>query len=147
MGRMALFTVGLDTPRTPAEAWQRLVDWPEHGRYVPLTVVRVTTPAPDGLGTVFLARTGVGRLGFDDPMEITEWRPPELEHAGRCRVEKRGRVLTGWAVLTVTPCRAGARVSWQEEIGIVGLPRFADPLIVASSRLVFGRVLRRLLAD
>jgi hypothetical protein len=143
---MALFTVALNTDRRPAEAWQRLVDWPEHGRHVPLTVVRVTTAPPAGLGTVFVARTGVWRFGFDDPMEITEWRPPADGVAGRCRVEKRGRVLRGWAVLTVAPRSAGARVSWQEEIAVAGLPRFADPVIVASSRLVFGRVLRRLLA-
>jgi hypothetical protein len=143
---MALFTVGLDTGRSPAEAWQRLVDWPEHGRYVPLTAVRVATPPPEGLGTVFVARTGVGRFGFDDPMEITEWQPPAPGRPGRCRVEKRGRVLSGWAVLTVTPRETGARVSWQEEIRVARLPGLADPLIVASSRIVFGRVLRRLLA-
>jgi hypothetical protein len=143
---MALFTVGLDTDRPPADAWRRLVDWPEHGRYVPLTDVRVSTAAPTGPGTVFIARTGVGRFGFDDPMEITDWQPPADGLPGRCRVEKRGRVLSGWAVLTVAARGAGARVSWHEEIAVARLPRFADPVVVLASRVVFGRVLRRLLA-
>ena len=142
---MALFTVGLDTPHSPPDAWRRLVDWPEHGRYVPLTSVRVATPPPEGLGTVFVARTGVGRFGFDDPMEITEWQLPAAGRPGRCRVEKRGRVLSGWAVLTVDPSGTGARVTWREEIRVAGLPRLANPVVVLSSRLVFGRVLRRLL--
>src|SRR5258708_29242872 len=51
------------------ESWRRLTDWPRHAAVVPLTRVTVRTPPPTGEGTVFVARSGVGPLVFDDPME------------------------------------------------------------------------------
>jgi hypothetical protein len=144
---MALFVVTHNTTRTPAEAWERLTDWPRHGRYVPLTTITVPTPPPPGVGTTFVAHTGVGRLGFDDPMTVTEWEPPVDGGAGRCRLEKQGRVALGWAELTVEPIATGTRASWREDISIAHLPRLADGATAASSRLLFGRVLRRLLED
>src|SRR3712207_7122146 len=59
-----------------SEAWRRLTAWPRHGEAVPLTRVTVTTPPPTGEGTMVVARTGLGTLSFDDPMEVTVWRPP-----------------------------------------------------------------------
>src|SRR5436309_1256575 len=104
---MALFTVSQDTDLSPEQAWSRLVDWPAHGRHVPLTSVRVTTPAAEGVGTVFVARTGLGPAGFDDVMEVTQWRPPAGGQPGKCRIEKRGKVMLGWAEFTVAPRGAG----------------------------------------
>ena len=63
---------------------------------------------------MFIARTGVGRVGFDDPMEIVEWQPPGADGRGRCRLEKRGPVMLGWAELTVEPHGSGSRVTWRE---------------------------------
>lgn len=144
---MALFVVHADTPRSTDEAWARLTDWPKHGRYVPFTAIEVTTPPPAGVGTVFVARTGGRRAGFDDPMEIVAWEPPVAGGVGRCRIEKRGRVMLGWAELTVTPTATGARATWTEDITVAKLPKFTDGGTALSSRLLFGRVLRRLLAD
>jgi Polyketide cyclase / dehydrase and lipid transport len=138
----AEFAVRHDTPLPPEDAWARLVDWPRHGRYVPLTTIEVTTPPPAGVGTVFTAHTGVGRLGFDDPMEIVAWDPPHF-----CRIEKRGRVMLGWAELSVEAQADGSRVTWREQARPARLPRFADRASTASGRLLFGRVVRRLLAD
>lgn len=144
---MALFVVERDTTRSPADAWARLTDWPRHGRYVPLTSIEVTTAPPTGVGTVFVARTGTRRFGFDDPMEIVAWEPPVDGGPGRCRIEKRGTVMLGWAELTVTPTASGAHAQWREDITVARVPRVADRLTVASSTLLFGRVLRRLLED
>jgi polyketide cyclase/dehydrase/lipid transport protein len=141
------FTVTHDTMISPLAAWERVVDWPRHGRYVPLTTVQVTTDTKRGVGTVFTARTGTARFGFDDPMEVVEWRPPANGHAGQCRLEKRGRVMIGWALLRVEPQGAGARVTWTEEAKPAGLPAFTDGLSAGAGRLLFGRVLRRLLDD
>ena len=143
---MALFAVTEDSERSVQDAWDRLVDWPAHARYVPFTDIRVTTPGPNGVGTVFVARTHVGRLGFDDPMEVVSWQPPVDGAPGRARIEKRGTVMTGWAELTVEPRGSGSRATWREDIDVARLPGFAAGPTRLSSRLLFGRVLRKLLA-
>ncbi|MBE7188565.1 SRPBCC family protein [Jatrophihabitans endophyticus] len=143
---MSAFTVVHDSPLPVDEAWVRLTDWPRHGDHVPFTVVEITTPPPTGVGTVFVARTGLGRLGFDDVMEIVGWDEPAGGSAGRCRIEKRGRVMKGWAELTVEPLGPGSRTTWREEAAPAHLPRIAQGLNDTSGKLVFGRVVRGLLS-
>ena len=77
---MALIEIVREVRLDPAEAWARLTDWPRHGDFVPLTRITLT---PQG----FDAFTGVGPIGFHDPMDVVEWREPRF-----CRLEKRGRV-------------------------------------------------------
>ncbi|CAL9290186.1 SRPBCC family protein [Streptomyces olindensis] len=128
------------------EAWRRVTQWRRHGDVVPLTAVRVEPPAPTRRGTLVVARSGVGPLAFDDPMEVTVWQPPQDGAAGRCRLEKRGRVVLGWAELEVRPGPGGrARVVWREEIRVRPLPSLFDGLLRRSARYVFGRALNRLL--
>jgi hypothetical protein len=142
-----IFDVSRDTSRSVEQAWDRVTDWAAHGQFVPLTDVEVRTPGPNGVGTVFNGRTHLGRFGFDDPMEVTEWRPPVDGSSGHCRIEKRGSVMHGWAELTVEPLPTGARVTWREDIALARAPRFLDGPTLASSRRMFGRLLRRLLPD
>ncbi|MER6710943.1 MULTISPECIES: SRPBCC family protein [unclassified Streptomyces] len=128
------------------EAWRRVTQWRRHGDVVPLTRVRVEPPAPTRRGTLVVARSGVGPLAFDDPMEITVWQPPQDGAAGLCRLEKRGRVVRGWAELEVRPGPGGrARVVWREEIRVRPLPSLFDGVLRRSARYVFGRALNRLL--
>jgi hypothetical protein len=138
---MSGFTVTQQTRLAPEQAWSRLVDWPRHGAYVPLTTIAVRPGAP-GVGAVFVARTGLGRFGFDDPMQVVEWEPPKF-----CRIEKRGRVMRGWAELSVLPTGDGSIVTWREEAVPARLPRFAGSLADAAGRRLFTRVLRGLLSD
>ncbi|MER0444390.1 SRPBCC family protein [Streptomyces sp. Edi4] len=142
---MALFQIDRRTPLAPAEAWRRLTDWERHGEGVPLTRIVVRTAPPTGSGTLFVARTGPGRLGFEDPMEVTRWQPPVPGAPGRCRLEKRGRAITGWAEIEVGAAGPGAYVVWREELRVRAVPRALDPLIAVAGRLVFGRAMRMLL--
>jgi len=144
---VARFTARHDSAVPAAVAWARLTDWPRHARYVPLTTVTVPTGGPNGVGTIFLARTGIGRLGFDDPMEVVDWSPPADGQAGRCHLIKRGSVMLGWAELVVEPRSSGSSAIWTEEISVAQLPRFVEPVTAISSRLLFSRVLRRLVED
>ncbi|MGZ5368184.1 SRPBCC family protein [Aeromicrobium sp.] len=131
---MALIEIVRDVPLTQDAAWSRLTDWQRHGDFVPLTSIQVS---PAG----FVAHTGLGPLGFDDPMEIVASEPPSF-----CRLEKRGRVVTGWAEIRVSPLGDLTRIVWREDIHVTGMPRFADGLARASSRKLFGKVIDGLLA-
>ncbi|CAL9383929.1 SRPBCC family protein [Streptomyces sp. enrichment culture] len=143
---MALFLVRRTAPLSPDEAWRRLTAWHRHGDVVPFTRVTVTTPPPTGEGTVVVARSGIGPLSFSDPMEVTVWQPPGDGTPGRCRLEKRGRVVTGWAEIEVRPGPGGrARVEWREDLRVAPLPAVLDGVVGRTGRLVFGRAVNRLL--
>ncbi|MEV6963163.1 SRPBCC family protein [Streptomyces sp. NPDC051207] len=143
---MVTFLVERTAALPLAEAWRRLTEWPRHGAVVPLTRVTVLTPPPTAVGTVFVARTGVGPLSFADPMEVTVWRPPRGDDPGLCRLEKRGRTVTGWAELEVRPGPGGrTRVLWREEIGVRFLPSLFDAVLRGTAHRVFGRAANRLL--
>ncbi|GGV72069.1 hypothetical protein GCM10010294_32130 [Streptomyces griseoloalbus] len=143
---MATFLVQRTAPLPVDEAWRRLTRWPLHGDAVPLTRITVTTPPPTGEGTRVLARTGLGPLSFDDPMEVTVWQPPVDDSPGLCRLEKRGRVVLGWAEIEVRRGPGGrARVRWREDIRLRFLPAPLDAVVARAGRHVFGRAVNRLL--
>ncbi|QEV21012.1 hypothetical protein [Streptomyces alboniger] len=144
---MVLFRFARETSLPAAEAWHRLTTWERHGEAVPLTRVTVRTPPPTRVGTVFVARSALGPVGFDDPMEVVGWHPPEAASPGRCRLEKRGSFVTGWAEFEVRPSSVGgATVLWQEELTVRRLPRLFDRVLAFAARRMFGRVVDRLTA-
>ncbi len=143
---MVTFLLERTAPLSLDEAWRRLTQWPRHGDTVPLTRVTVLTPPPTGEGTFVVARSGLGPLAFDDRMEVTVWRPPTGGLPGLCRLDKRGRIVTGWAEIEVRPGPGGrTRVLWREELRVRLLPRVFDPVLRAAARTVFGRTVNELL--
>ncbi|MFE5096984.1 SRPBCC family protein [Streptomyces sp. NPDC056638] len=138
---MAVFRIERFTSLPAAESWRRVTDWERHAEQVPLTTITVPTGLTTRIGTVFVARTGVGPLGFDDPMEVVRWTPPAAGRAGLCRLEKRGSLVLGRASIDVYPTDSGSHVVWVEELAVRLLPRWADPLLAGAGRRVFGRVL------
>ncbi|MBO7934690.1 MULTISPECIES: SRPBCC family protein [Streptomyces] len=143
---MVTFQLERTVPLPLEEAWRRLTEWHRHGDVVPLTRITVVTPPPTREGTVFVARTGVGPLAVDDRMEVTVWCPPEGDEPGLCRLEKRGRIVRGWAEIEVRPGPGGrARVIWREELRVRPLPSAADPLLGSASRRMYGQAVNRLL--
>lgn len=131
---MAVFEISRDVAYSVDEAWARVTDWSRHGDLIAFTEVVTTSSGING-------RTRIGPFGFDDPMDITVWDPPR-----RCRLEKRGRLVPGWAEITVEPRGSGARVRWTEDVDVRGVPGFLDPVKRAVSRRIFGRLLDGLLA-
>ncbi|WP_232248297.1 SRPBCC family protein [Streptacidiphilus rugosus] len=146
---MAVFLLTRTTRLGPDACWARLTDWPRHGAGVPFTTVSASGGTGRSVGDVVLARTAAGPLGFDDPMEIVAFTPPRAGRDGLCRLEKRGRVVHGWAELRVV-VRADDEEScdavWVEDIRIRGLPAAFDPITARIARLVFGRALDRVLS-
>ena len=131
------FTVLRHTPLAPDLAWSAVTDLAEHTRDVPLTDVTV----PEGglaLGAEVVALTRLGPLGIADRMLVTA-----LEPGRRLRLVKVGRLLHGWADITVVPDPAapgGAVVEWVEELWLPGLRRLTRPVGDRLGPLLFGRV-------
>ncbi|MFF5973241.1 SRPBCC family protein [Streptomyces sp. NPDC012769] len=144
---MSRFRIERTVPLPPAEVWRRLTDWPAHGARIPFTRTTVLTEGPAGVGTRFTARTGVGRLAFDDPMEVVRFEPPEVGLPGVCRLEKLGRAVRGSAVFEVGGEGSGSRVLWVEELRLRGVPAALDPVLAAVGRLLFARALDGLLGN
>jgi Polyketide cyclase / dehydrase and lipid transport len=147
---VARFTATVDVGAPAARTWAALVDWPAHARWVPLTAIRVLTPSAAGVGARFVGRTGLGPIGFDDPMEVTEWQPPSDHRPGRCSVVKQGRIVLGSAWFEVAPMPAGrSRVTWTEEIELApaALTRPFAALVAAVGRIAFTRTLRAMAAE
>ena len=123
-----------EVPMSAEDAWDRLTDWPQHSPHAPFTTVRRTT---DGI----VARTALGRFGFDDPMTILDEQRPS-----HCSLVKTGSVVRGDVDITIESIPTGARVTWIERIDVRGLPKWCDGLIAVAGRSMFGRVIDRLLA-
>lgn len=103
---MAEISVAVDVDAPPERVWAAVVDWERQAEWVALT----TVTGGHGVGATLVAWTGVGRLGFRDPMTITTWQPP-----ARCVVRHDGRVVRGWAAFEVLARPdGGARFVWSE---------------------------------
>lgn len=142
---MAFIRITRRTPLAPAQAWRRLTRWERHADHVPLTRITVTTPPPTGPGTRFVARTGIGRAGFGDPMEVVRWEPPDGGGTGLCRLEKHGSVVTGWAEIEVRPHGTGSEIEWREDLRVWKLPPLFDAATAWCGRRIFGRAVNALL--
>ena len=59
---------------------------------------------------------------------------------------KHGRVVLGWAVLTVTPNAGGCVIRWHEEARLRGTPGLASLLVDRVVAAGFGRLVDGLLA-
>jgi hypothetical protein len=134
----------VEMPGSAEDAWALLTDWESHSRWVPATQVRVVEDT-GGVGTRFVGRTGLGRLGFDDPMTVTELVPPSGTGMGLCTIRKTGTVVLGTAGFSVTP--TGPRTctaTWWEDVSIAptALTRWVEPLIARAGARSFERTLR-----
>lgn len=102
--------------------WDYVTDWPRQAEWIPGTRVERVDHA-DGLGGRFRAWTGVGRLGFWDPMTITGWER-HADGGGRCEVLHLGAVVKGEGeFVVVRRDEDTSRFVWAEVV-VVPLGRF-----------------------
>ena len=108
-------TVEVSAP--PGVVWDYVTDWPRQSEWVPLTRVE-RVDAADGLGGRIRAWTGLGPVGFWDPMTITAWeRSPD--GGGRCEVLHLGQVVRGEGEFTVLATGPGrSRFVWAELLDV-----------------------------
>ncbi len=143
---MAAVTVERDVARPLERVWAVAVD--VAALRLPLTSVE-TESGPPRLGWRFVGITGVGPLRFRDPMVVTRWEPPCPGSAtAGYAVVKTGRVLGGWADVTLTatgPSQTTLR--WRESVLLrprllgVAVARVTDLVV----RLMFERAVDELL--
>ena len=68
------------------KVFAEIVNWPSQSAWMLGTKVWVTKNDGVGVGGEFAAFTGIGKLGFIDPMQITKWNPPQevsVAHLGK----------------------------------------------------------------
>jgi uncharacterized protein YndB with AHSA1/START domain len=126
------------------QVWAVITDWAGHARWIPLTTMRLDQ-GPTTVGFTFAGLTGVGRLRFADVMRITVWSPPSDAGPGHFRLVKVGRLLAGWAEVSVQPLRGGeeTRLIWRENIVIrpTRLGRLLAPVTDRVNEALFTRVI------
>jgi carbon monoxide dehydrogenase subunit G len=105
--------------RAPAQdVWAALTHWELQGEWMIRTTVRTLDGDGRGVGGRIEAFTGLGRVGFVDTMEITEWRPPNW-----CAVRHTGRVVRGsasFAIVEAVDDAEGSTLTWDEDLDIPG---------------------------
>ena len=131
----------------PTAVWDVVTDFAAYGDWMPLTRMRVDAGGPRP-GWGFAGFSGVGRLGFSDSMLVTAWEPPTAVGVGRFRIVKTGRLLGGWAEISVEPEGEGTRLDWREDVVVRPLPfkRVFAPLLRRASGLLYGRALDAMVA-
>lgn len=98
---MLALSVEVDAPAE--RTWDAAVDWARQGEWMLGTRVTPTAGNGQGVGARLEAFSGIGPIGFLDPMEITRWQPPRA-----CHVRHLGRVVRGSGWVLVRPLFAYA---------------------------------------
>jgi uncharacterized protein YndB with AHSA1/START domain len=147
---MGTFAIERVVAVPPSRLWEVITDWAGYARWMPLTIMRLD-PGPARVGWSFAGLTGVGRLRFADLMRVTEWIPPSGAGPGAFRLVKVGRLLAGWAEVSVTPIAGGkqTRLLWRENIVIRPplLGRFMGPLTDRFNKVLFATVIDAMVAE
>lgn len=136
-----LVTVPVAAPA--ATVWHVVTDWPGQREWIMGTRVAVQGPG-DGrrLGARLDAFTGIGPVGFTDPMEVVEWDPPR-----RCVVTHLGRVVRGDGIFEVAelgPAHSEFRWTERLELPLGAFGRVGWPLVRPAFRSGVEFSLRRL---
>jgi hypothetical protein len=113
----------------PGRVWQAAVGWPRQCDWIWATRVH----GGHGAGAEVTGRTGIGPVGFRDPMVVTEGDPHR-----RCVVAHTGRAVRGTGTFEVSPAGTGSRLPWIEDVQLPLPPpagRIAGTLAVAARGL------------
>lgn len=134
------FTVVRRVRHSARAVFDELVDWRGHADWVPMT--RVTIESGDGgVGTTFVATTGLGPLALPDRMRVESLDDAALT----VRVVKIGPVLSGDVFLEVIPAGDDScDVVWDEDIRVPLLPSFLSRPVGALARRAFEMSLDRM---
>ncbi|MEI7655889.1 MAG: SRPBCC family protein [Actinomycetes bacterium] len=104
--------LSVDIDADADKVWAALVNWPSQGEWMLGTRVWVTKGDGASTGSQIAAFSGIGKLGFLDPMTITDWQPPHS-----CTVLHTGTLVRGTGTMSVKPRQGGGSTfTWQETL-------------------------------
>ncbi len=147
MAERASFTIEIECGCRPPEAIRRILDLREHSRVIPLTTVTPAVAADElRVGSQFVARTGLGPVGFNDVMRVEELRLGDDSPTASARISKHSRAIRGSIRLLVTPMPGGSFVRWHHEVQLPWLPGFLQRPAAQVLKLGYRSVLGQLLA-
>lgn len=112
----ALIRREIDVGVPAARLWDYVTDWPRQSEWVPHTRVELVDHADPArsVGGRIRAWSGLGRVGFWDPMTVSSWEETP-DGGGRCEVLHTGRVVRGEGEFSVVPTGPGtSRFLWSE---------------------------------
>lgn len=139
MARVAFSAVRF-LPHPARAVFDALVDWRGHADWVPLTRV-VIESGDGGVGTTFVATTGLGPIALPDRMRVEEMDPGAMT----VRIVKIGPVLTGEVWIVVRDHGAAeCEVTWREDIRVPLLPPFLSGLVGGITKRAFEVSLDRM---
>lgn len=135
-----VFSVERELPFPADRVFDELIDWKGHAQWVPLTRVAIES-GDGGVGTQFVASSGLGPLALADRMRVEALDPV----ARTVLVKKIGPVLTGVVRLAVVSMgESGSRLDWEEDIRVPALPQFLARPVAAAAAKGFSTSISRL---
>lgn len=103
----------VDVPADPATVFAAMTDWDAQHEWMLGTHVEGRERGGRGEGATFAAFTGMGPIGFWDPMRITRWEEPRV-----VEVLHEGNVVRGTGEFRVEPHGSGSRFVWREDVDL-----------------------------
>jgi len=96
------------------KVFDKIVDWESQGQWMLGTKVSGTKNNGQGLGGEINAWTGFWKIGFNDPMVITQWIEPKIVD-----VKHLGRLVKGTGSMVVEKIdENNSRFIWSESINL-----------------------------
>jgi hypothetical protein len=107
-------SLSVEVKASQQKVFNKIVDWESQGQWMLGTKVSGTKNNGQGLGGEINAWTGFWKIGFNDPMVITQWIEPKIVD-----VKHIGRVVKGTGSMVVEKVdEHNSRFIWSESINL-----------------------------
>ena len=107
-------SLSVEVKASQQKVFDKIVDWESQGQWMLGTKVSGTKNNGQGLGGEINAWTGFWKIGFNDPMVITQWIEPKIVD-----VKHLGRLVKGTGSMVVEKIdEHNSRFIWSESINL-----------------------------
>jgi len=107
-------SLSVEVKASQQKVFDKIVDWESQGQWMLGTKVSGTKNNGEGLGGEINAWTGFWKIGFNDPMVITQWIEPKIVD-----VKHIGRLVKGTGSMVVEKIdENNSRFIWSESINL-----------------------------
>lgn len=107
-------SLSVEVKANQQKVFDKVVDWESQGQWMLGTKVSGTKNNGQGLGGEINAWTGFWKIGFNDPMVITQWIEPKIVD-----VKHLGRIVKGTGSMVVEKIdENNSRFIWSESINL-----------------------------